>query len=194
MLKIVTYPHPALRRRAKPVTRINAQLRELVREMFSLMYDAHGIGLAANQVDVPLRLFVVNLAGQPDEGEERVYLNPEISRPKGSDEKEEGCLSLPETYAPVRRPERVVLTAVDLSGQVIQEELSGLHARVVQHETDHLDGILFVDRLAPTVARSVLDRLRDFEEDYQQGRDYGANPSEATIAERWGEWERRFCE
>ena len=109
--------------------------------MFELMYDAKGVGLAANQVDLPFRLFVTNLAGAPDEGEEMVFINPVVERPKGNTEQDEGCLSLPEVYAPVRRPERITVSAYDLSGNEINGEIDGIMARVVQHETDHLDAV-----------------------------------------------------
>ena len=97
-MEIVTYPHPTLRHESKPVKRVDAELREIVQEMFHLMYEARGVGLAANQVDLPLRLFVLNLESDPDKSEEFVFINPVISKPKGSEEKEEGCLSLPELW------------------------------------------------------------------------------------------------
>lgn len=100
-MKIITYPHPTLRRVAKPVRRVDAELKRIVREMFDLMYEAKGIGLAANQVDMPIRLFIVNLEAEAGKGEELVFINPVLSRPKGSDEAEEGCLSLPGLYGPV---------------------------------------------------------------------------------------------
>src|SRR5205085_1806900 len=103
-LKIITYPHPTLRYVAKPIRRVDADLRKIVQEMFSLMYESKGIGLAAPQVALPLRLFLINLAGKQGEGEELVFINPVISHPKGSDEAEEGCLSLPGLYGPVIRP------------------------------------------------------------------------------------------
>src|SRR5688500_7945225 len=105
-LKVITYPHPGLRRPAKAIKRVDAALREIVREMFELMYEHKGIGLAANQVDLPLRLFVLNLEGKKGEGEEMVFINPVISRHKGSAEAEEGCLSLPGVYGNVIRPKQ----------------------------------------------------------------------------------------
>ncbi len=103
-MKIIHYPHPTLRHRSKPVRRVDAKLKSMISEMFDLMYEASGIGLAANQVDLPLRFFVCNLAGERGEGEELVFINPVISRPKGNEEREEGCLSLPGVCAPVKRP------------------------------------------------------------------------------------------
>src|SRR5688500_15974234 len=122
-MQIITYPHPTLRHVSKPIRRVDAELRQLVREMFGLMYAAKGIGLAANQVDLPVRLFIVNLSGKEGEGEEQVFINPVVSSPKGSDEAEEGCLSLPGLYGQVIRPKTVRVNAYNLSGQEIQREL-----------------------------------------------------------------------
>ena len=100
-MEIITYPHPTLRYKSKPIKRVDAQLHDVVREMFELMYDANGVGLAANQVDLPIRLFVVNLEADPEKGEELVFINPVIRMPKGTKEHEEGCLSLPGLYGNV---------------------------------------------------------------------------------------------
>ena len=148
-LQVVQYPHPALRHVSKPLKKIDAELRDIVREMFELMYKHNGVGLAANQVNLPYRVFVVNLESDPKKGAELAFINPVISRRKGLDEAEEGCLSLPGLYGYVKRPAEVVVDAFSLEGQPIHLELEGL-LRVVQHETDHLDGRLFIDRLNAT--------------------------------------------
>ena len=117
-LSIVKYPHPALRWESKPIVEIDDRLRDVVRQMFDLMYQANGIGLAANQVGLPWRLFVINPSGDREKtDEEFVFLNPEILRRKGSDEGEEGCLSLPELYGPVKRSTELVVEAFDLEGE-----------------------------------------------------------------------------
>lgn len=163
-LHIVTYPHPALLRPARPLVRIDEELRGIVRQMFALMYEAKGVGLAANQVNLPYRLFVMNLSADPAEPEEEhVFINPVLSRPKGSEEAEEGCLSLPGLYAPVRRPAQISINAYNLEGEEVSARLEGLAARVVQHETDHLDGILFIDRLSPTVRMALQEPIKEFE-------------------------------
>src|SRR5689334_13698119 len=145
-LRIIQYPHPTLRHVSKPLKRVDAELHAIVREMFDLMYAANGIGLAANQVDLPYRLFVVNLQSDPEvTDQEHVFLNPVLTSRKGNAEAEEGCLSLPGLYADVKRPERVTLNAYNLAGEEVTMELDGLFARAVQHEIDHLDGILFID-------------------------------------------------
>ena len=142
-MEIIKYPHPTLRYRSKPLKRIDSALRETVAEMFQLMYEAQGIGLAANQVDLPYRLFVLNVHEERSKDYEMVFINPVISRPRDPDQKEEGCLSLPGVYAQVRRPASIHVTALNLAGEPIDAEFDGLLARAIQHETDHLDGILY---------------------------------------------------
>jgi peptide deformylase len=192
-LQIIQYPHPTLRYKSKPIKRVDAELVQIIREMLDLMYQANGIGLAANQVGLPLRMFVVNTAGKAGEGEELVFLNPVLSRPKGNEEGEEGCLSLPELYGPVMRPKQITVNAYNLKGEEIRATFDGLLARVVQHENDHLDGVLFVDRLSPTARADVDGTLDEFELAFQSRRETGAIPDDATIAARRDEWERRYC-
>jgi len=193
VLQIVSYPHPTLRHKSLPIKRVDAKLREIVGEMFELMYEARGVGLAANQVDLPIRLFIVNLEATAGAGEEFVFINPVVSRPKGSAEKEEGCLSLPELYGPVKRPKQVRINAYGLDGQEIQADLDGLFARVVQHELDHLDGVLFVDRMSETNQLEIIDELDEFETDFASQRDAGGIPSDEEIARQLSEWEQKYC-
>jgi peptide deformylase len=189
-LQIIQYPHPTLRRVSKPLTRVDDELRRIIRAMFDLMYQAKGIGLAANQVDLPYRMFILNLEGDPAKPElERVFLNPVLSHPKGSSESEEGCLSLPGLYADVKRPERITITAYDLSGQPVEETVDGLFARAAQHETDHLDGTLFIDRLSPTGKAALRESLEDFEIEFSDRRQRGEIPDDERIAARWAELE-----
>jgi len=193
-LEIVQFPHPTLRHQSKPIRRVDAGLRNVVDEMFKLMYAAQGIGLAANQVDLPYRLFVANLGGGdrgPDE--EMVFINPVVSRPKGSEEAEEGCLSLPGVYAPVRRPAEISVTAYTMNGEMFQGELDGLLARVIQHETDHLDGVLFIDRLSDTAAVDVKEELAEFESQFAQRRGASEIPPDEEIAKRLASIEAEYC-
>jgi peptide deformylase len=187
---IIKYPHPTLRHKSKPLRRIDAGLRRMVAEMFELMYANKGIGLAANQVDLPYRLIVVNPSGDPAvKDEEHVFINPEILRSKGSAEDREGCLSLPEIYAPVKRPEKIVLSAYDLSGREVTWELDGLYGRVVQHECDHLDGVLFIDRLTPSNLLTIKQALADLEVEFSGNRQRGLIPDDLRIAARLTELE-----
>lgn len=192
-LRIVYYPHPTLRHKSKPIRRVDAELRDIVAKMFELMYEAKGIGLAANQVDLPIRLFVVNLKANPEEGEELVFINPVISNPKGSDESEEGCLSLPGLYGQVKRPKQVKLNAYNLQGEEIVTEVDGLMARVLQHELDHLDGVIFPDRMSETGRMEIVDELEDFELDFKSRRSTGEIPSDEKIATRLAEIEKKYC-
>lgn len=190
-MRIIKYPHPTLRHTSKPLRRVDAELMKMIREMFELMYEHHGIGLAANQVDLPYRLFVLNLAADPAaKDEEHVFINPVISQPKGTGEDREGCLSFPELYAPVRRPEKVVMEAYNAAGQPVCYELSGLFARAAQHEYDHLDGKLFIDRLSPGHLLALKEDLADLELEFAGDRERGMIPDDATIAARLDELEK----
>jgi peptide deformylase len=190
-LQIIQYPHPTLRHKAKPLRRVDAELHGLIREMFDLMYEAKGIGLAATQVDLPYRLFVLNLLADPDaKAEERVFINPVITFRKGMAEAEEGCLSLPGLYADVKRPELVKVNAYNLAGEEVSLEIDDLFARAVQHEIDHLDGVLFTDRLTPTAVAATRERMFDFENEFLGRRERGEIPDDATIARRLAELEK----
>ena len=193
MLQIVTYPHPTLRHKSLPIKRVDAELRQRIAQMFELMYSSRGIGLAANQVDLPLRLFIMNLEGEAGKGEEFVFINPVLSHPKGSESKEEGCLSLPELYAEVVRPKRVRIQAYGVDGREIQADVDGMFARCAQHEVDHLDGVLFIDRVNPTMQPELQPALDTFEIDFRSRRSTGGIPSDEDIAAKRTEWERRYC-
>ena len=192
-LTVVQYPHPTLRHESKPIKRVDSDLVGVVREMFQLMYASNGIGLAANQVDLPIRLFVINLSGKSDEGEELVFINPVVTKPKGNDEGEEGCLSFPELYGPVVRPKQVNVNAYNLKGEEIRAPLSGFLARAVQHELDHLDGILFIDRMSSTARSNIEGELDEFEIVFKQQREIGQIPDDEAIEKRLAEWEQRYC-
>ena len=190
-MQIIHYPHPTLLRVAKPLKRIDAELRKIVAEMFELMYEHRGIGLAAPQVNLPYRLFVVNETGDAKQPEhERVFVNPVLSRPKGTAVDEEGCLSIPKVYAQVRRNETIRVQAYDLAGQAIDELADGLLARVIQHETDHLDGVMFIDRLTPTQLMDLRDKLEDFRMEFAQRRELGEIPDDAKILSTLSELEK----
>lgn len=183
-MQIVQYPHPALRWKSQPVPEINDDLRRIVREMFELMYAAKGIGLAANQVGLPLRLFVINLTGDPAEkDQELVFINPEIIRRKGSQESEEGCLSLPKLYKDVRRADEIVVEGFDLDGQGFELTVDDLASRAIQHETDHLDGVMFTDRLTDSVKREVAGILTDFETQFRRQQQLGVIPGDEALKE-----------
>lgn len=189
MLQVVKYPHPTLRHKSKPLRRVDGEVKEIVDEMFDLMYQQNGVGLAANQVNLPYRLFIINLEADPQKGEGVVFINPVIGRRSGTVEAEEGCLSFPEIYAPVKRSDKIVVSAYNLAGEEINYRLDGFFARAVQHEYDHLDGILFIDRLSPSAMLSVKQELTDQELEFQGSRERGAIPADPQIAARLEELE-----
>ncbi len=191
-MDIVHYPHPALRWKSRPITEINDDLRAIVRRMFELMYEHKGIGLAANQVGLPLRLFVINLTGESTEKEEElVFINPEIVRRKGTFVGEEGCLSLPKLYGDVRRAEKIVVEAFDLEGQGFEVSVDELASRAIQHESDHLDGILFPDRMSESGQRELAPAMSDFEALFRRQQEVGTMPSDDEIKRKLKEWETR---
>jgi len=189
-VRIVKYPHPTLRHKSKPLRCIDGDLRKMIREMFDLMYAQEGIGLAANQVDLPYRLFILNLESDPAaKDEEHVFINPVITQRRGMAEDREGCLSFPEIYAPVKRPEKILLNAYTPSGDEFSCEIDGLFARAVQHEADHLDGILFVDRLSATAQLEIREDLASLERQFEMERQRGRIADDSQIAARLTELE-----
>jgi peptide deformylase len=183
VLRILPYPHPALRYESRPVTRIDDELRATAREMFDLMYAARGIGLAANQVGLPYRFFVLNLTADPEQkDQERVFINPEIIKRHSSTEEEEGCLSFPGLYAKVQRARKIKVQAFDLDGNPVEISADDLLGRAIQHETDHLSGRLFIDLLGPLGRLSVMSKLREFEARYRHAQAAGEYPDDAEIA------------
>ncbi len=193
-MQIIAWPHSTLRHQSKPIRRVDAELKQMVREMFDLMYAAKGIGLAANQVNLPLRLFVMNLESDPAKKElEQVFINPVISGPKGSAEAEEGCLSLPGLYGPVVRPKQVRITAYGLDGREIDMIATELLGRCVQHEVDHLDGMMFIDRMSAGAKADIADELYDFETVFNSQRSTGGIPNDTVLAEERKKWELKYC-
>jgi len=181
-MELVLYPDPVLLRRAPPLEVIDEQVRERAAAMLELMYRESGVGLAAPQVGWSVRLFVMNPAGPEEREGERVFVNPRIVA--ASDEKEideEGCLSIPEVRGKVARSVRIRVEAQDLSGASFAEDLEGLPARIVQHEYDHLDGLLFVKLLSPGERLLVRKSLRQLEKEYgrERGAARGEGPSRA---------------
>lgn len=192
-MEIIPYPHPTLRHKSKPLQRVNRELKALVGQMFPLMYEAKGVGLAANQVDLPFQLFVINEKADPDQGEELVFINPVITKPKGREEKEEGCLSLPGIYGNVDRPTKIHVTAYALDGSPIDMTVDGMLARIIQHEFDHLQGTLFIDRIAESTRKQIDGELEEFEIEFEAGQKSGKYGSATEIAERLKKLESEFC-
>ena len=148
--EVVQFPDPRLKLISKPITQITDEIRELAADMIEVMYDEPGIGLAAPQVGAGVRLFVIDTDWSDEEigRHPLVVINPEISEREGRITWDEGCLSVPDYNAVVERDARITLRGLDLEGQPIVEHAEGLRAVCIQHEVDHLDGILFIDRIS----------------------------------------------
>ncbi len=159
---IVKYPDPILRQVAEPVKRITPEIRQLVSFMRRAMEDANGIGLAAPQVGVSIRLLIYTDLSDEDRPQVRALINPVILKMAGEQiEPPEGCLSLPGLMGNVRRAQTIWVKATDLQGRTIKFKAEGLTARVIQHEIDHLDGILFIDRADPATLRWVTEEQKE---------------------------------
>ena len=157
LAQIRQYPDVALKIASRPVEEFDDELRDLVERMKRLMHDAHGLGLAANQVGVIRRLFVFT----PSKDVVAAVVNPEIvERSDDTDVAEEGCLSIQGVLVPVERPMRITLAGRDENGEDVRFELDDIYARAAQHEVDHLDGVLIIDRTTPEARREALSVLR----------------------------------
>jgi peptide deformylase len=182
-MKIVQYPHPALRHKAVPLTAIDNRVRRYVEEMFELMYQGKGLGLAGPQVALPYQVFIMNLTGDPnqrDQGE--AFINPVIMERRGSVEGEEGCLSFPGLFQKVRRAKVIRYQAYDLHGKLVEKTTTtDLEARVWQHEVDHLHGELFIDKMGPIAKIASRTSLKEFEREYARGQKRGDIPLDADI-------------
>lgn len=160
-LPILTYPDPRLRTIAAKVDVINDDIRTLIEDMFETMYDARGIGLAATQVDRHVQVIVMDLAKEDEPKAPQVFINPTVT--PLTDEKctyQEGCLSIPEVYDDILRPCRVKINALDANGTAFEVEADGLLAVCIQHEMDHLNGVLFVDYLSQLKQTRARDKVK----------------------------------
>ena len=159
--EILVVPHPVLKQVSQPVDKVDDELRALMDDMLETMYDAPGIGLAAIQIGVPKRVIVMDLARPEEEPQPRYYVNPEILW--ASEETapyEEGCLSVPEIFDEVERPARVKLRYLNYQGEQIEEDAEGLFAVCIQHEMDHLEGVLFIDHLSRLKREQAIKKVK----------------------------------
>ncbi len=157
LLTILHHPDPRLRQKAEPVSAFDKALQKLIEDMFETMYDAPGVGLAAPQVGIPLRLSVMDCSESSDQ--RRVMINPEISACADLQKMEEGCLSVPDIQDTVQRYNRLHLRAFDHHGEPYELDAEGLLAQCIQHETDHLDGKLFIDHLSSLKRDRIRKKL-----------------------------------
>ena len=192
-LSIITFPHPVLRFNAKPIKRVDSQLSDIIGKMFELMYEHRGVGLAATQVNLPFQLFVMNPAGQKEDSTEAVFINPVLSRPRGSQTGEEGCLSLPKIYGNVTRASTVHVSAFGMDGSEIDRDFSEYEARIIQHECDHLNGRLFIDRLIDREAAKIRDDLEAMQIEFRSRQRIGEIPPDQSLLAEMNEWTARYC-
>jgi peptide deformylase len=164
-LAIVRYPDPRLREVCTPIEEIDEPLIRLVEAMWGLMLESRGVGLAAPQVGITVRLFAASPTFSPDDLQ--VYINPKIVDACGTIEEEEGCLSFPMVYTNVKRSAEIVVEAMDLNGDIFQETCLDLHSRIIQHELDHLDGRLLVDRMGAVSKLANRRALKDLEAQFK---------------------------
>jgi len=157
---IVIYGDPVLREVSEPVEEINQEVKDLVSDLVDALKKARGLGLSAVQIGVLKRVFIVDLSAVDMTSKLQVFINPEILRTDGEVEFEEGCLSFPGIYQKISRPDHVRVRAMDLDGKPFELEASGLTARAIMHEHDHLEGKLFIDYLSPLARTMLSGRLK----------------------------------
>ncbi len=167
-MELLRYPDPRLRAVAMPVKRMDGALLDAIPLMFEVMYKARGIGLAGPQAGLDRRVIVSNLSGDPARKDgERVFLDPEILRRTGEKREEEGCLSFPGMSVTIARAEKVEVRYRDLEGNEVRREAEGLEAKLFQHEIDHLDGVLLVDKMTPADKKQWASFLKGLEREYK---------------------------
>ncbi len=179
ILEVLTFPNPRLRHKAQPISKVTAEIKQLAADMLETMYAERGIGLAAIQVGVEKRILVIDIRPMTDGEGDRydlskltdlekavtmplVILNPEIKKKEGKTTFEEGCLSVPGYFETVQRDEYVEVTGMDLEGKALNLKLDGLLAICMQHEIDHLDGKVFIDRLSPIKSMRLKSKIKKF--------------------------------
>ncbi|MCP4268243.1 MAG: peptide deformylase [Candidatus Brocadiaceae bacterium] len=167
-MDVKVYPDPVLKIKAKPIEEIDAEICKIAEEMLDTMYDYCGIGLAAPQVGLSIRLMVLDVAGERTG--ERVFINPRIVEEDGETLEEEGCLSFPDVMGKIVRSKNIKVIAYNLKGEELEMEADGLLGRAWQHEIDHLNGRLFIDRMAPASTIAIQQKLKELELTYQNNK------------------------
>ena len=170
-MELVYYPDPRLRDVSKKITTIDQEILDAIPQMFEIMYKARGIGLAGPQAGLGRRIVVANLTGDPKKkDDEQVFINPEILDRSGKLKEEEGCLSLPGMAVQVPRAEKVLVRYKGVDGKFVEREAEMLESRLFQHEIDHLDGILILDKMTPADRKQNAPLIEELEEDFKANR------------------------
>ncbi|MGL6073198.1 MAG: peptide deformylase [Fimbriiglobus sp.] len=176
-MKILQYPHGVLRAKARPVATIDKDLQIAAGEMLELMYKHEGLGLAAQQVGLDIQILVINFAGDANEKDQEVVaINPVILETKGGVKDREGCLSFPGLYQDIRRAETIKVQAYGLDGKSFEMVCSGLAARIWQHEIDHLNGMLFIDKMGALARMASKKYLESYIQEFDDGLKKGSIP------------------
>lgn len=157
ILPVLEFPDPQLRNIAKPVLHVDSKIKAIVDDMFETMYEAHGVGLAAIQVNVKLQIIVIDVS--EEKNERLCFINPEIVSEFGQEKSDEGCLSVPGVFEPIQRAEKITVKATNREGILFELEADGLLAVCIQHEIDHLNGKLFVDYLSPLKRQRIKKKM-----------------------------------
>jgi peptide deformylase len=160
-LRVIKYGNPVLRMKAKHIKNIDADIKQLANDMIAIMQEEEGIGLAAPQVAESISMLVIDMSLIEDEGEPTAFINLEILESEGESVLEEGCLSLPDIREEVKRPEIILLRYQNIDGEIVEKRIDGLLARVIQHEMDHLNGVLFVDRISSLKKKMLNKKLKE---------------------------------
>jgi peptide deformylase len=160
VLEILTYPHPILKTPAQPVEVVDEEIKQLVSDMAETMYTAEGVGLAANQIGVLKRVFVIDTAAEDEPSKLLVFINPEITELVGEQMFAEGCLSFPGAQEEIKRAEKVHVRALDADGKPFELEADGLLAVAIQHENDHIDGVLMIDKVGAMKRRKISRQVQ----------------------------------
>lgn len=166
--RIVLYGNPILRTVARQIDKITPEIRQLIADLQATMLRKDGVGLAANQIGVPVAIFALNPQGADIDRPPAGIINPQIIATEGQIEREEGCLSFPDVFEVITRPEMVIVKGIDAAGKIIQIEASGLLARAIIHEYEHLQGILFIDHLSDVRRKLLESRLNEIKEEEQK--------------------------
>lgn len=161
LLEILHYPDPRLKQKAAPVAEITPEIRQLVEDMAETMYAAPGIGLAANQVGALVRIFVIDIADEGEPSDLKVFINPEIVSSSGTQTFNEGCLSFPGASEEIKRAAELVIRAQDVDGKPFELAADGLLAVAIQHEYDHIDGVLMIDKVGPIKRRKISRQVQE---------------------------------
>lgn len=181
-LSIIVYPDPRLMAVSRPVTPAEGSLRDLAARMFQLMREHGGVGLAAPQVGLNIRMFIMNHSGKPED--DRVFINPELTEAEGSEASEEGCLSLPDIRAEIPRSRTLRMRAVDQDGRAVDLTETGYIARIWQHEFDHLNGVLILDRMGPVAKLRHRGAIRKLLEKWEQSHPKPAKTRTRLVSRR----------